>query len=56
MIFFIVAGLASSTGAFEKVTSAMGWSAAAACIVVLPGIRPPGRATARTTGSTEWAC
>ena len=42
MVFFIVAGLASTTGAFEKVTSAMGWAAAAACIVVLPGISAAG--------------
>jgi O-antigen ligase len=42
MVFFIVAGLASSTIAFEKVTSAMGWAAAAACIVVLPGISAAG--------------
>ena len=31
MVFFIVAGLASTTSAFEKVTAAMGWAAAAAC-------------------------
>ena len=42
MVFFIVAGLASTTSAFEKVTSAMGWAAAAACIVVLPGISAAG--------------
>jgi O-antigen ligase len=42
MVFFIVAGLASTARAFETLTSAMGWAAAAACIVVLPGIAASG--------------
>jgi O-antigen ligase len=43
MVFFIVAGLAGTTNALNKVTSAMGWAAAAACIVVLPGIAAAGK-------------
>jgi O-antigen ligase len=42
MAFFIVAGLAGTVSAFEKVQSAMGWAAAAACILVLPGISGAG--------------
>lgn len=42
MVFFIVAGLAGTRNAFDKVMSSMGWAAAASCIVVLPGFSAAG--------------
>ncbi len=41
-VFFIVAGLGSFTIAYRKTMSAMGWAAAAACLLVLPGIAAAG--------------
>ena len=42
MIFFVVAGLGGAAFAFRKVMSAMGWAAAAACLLVLPGFSSAG--------------
>ena len=42
MVFFIVAGLGSTVAVYRKVMSAMGWAAAAACLLVLPGIAAAG--------------
>src|SRR5947209_8744209 len=42
MAFFIVAGLASTREAFRKAMSAMGWAAAVACLLVLPGLAAAG--------------
>ncbi len=41
-VFFIVAGLGSTLLNYRKVISAMGWAAAAASLVVLPGIASAG--------------
>jgi O-antigen ligase len=41
-VFLIIAGLGGTASAFDKVMSAMGWAAAAACIGVLPGIPSAG--------------
>lgn len=37
-VFFIVAGLGSSAAGFKRLMPAMGWAAAAASLVVLPGL------------------
>jgi O-antigen ligase len=42
MVFFIVAGLASTRAAFHKAMSAMAWAAAVACLLVLPGLAAAG--------------
>jgi O-antigen ligase len=42
MVFFIVAGLGGAAFAFRKVMNAMGWAAAAACLLVLPGFSSVG--------------
>jgi O-antigen ligase len=41
-VFFIVAGLGGTLSGFRSATTAMGWAAAAAAIVVLPGIATAG--------------
>jgi O-antigen ligase len=42
MVFFIVAGLASTVAAYRSVMTAIGWAAAAACLLVLPGLAAAG--------------
>jgi O-antigen ligase len=41
-VFFIVAGLGGTLSGFRSATTAMGWAAAAAAVVVLPGIATAG--------------
>jgi O-antigen ligase len=42
MVFFIIAGLGSTAFAFRRVMNSMAWAAAAACLLVLPGLSSVG--------------